>query len=719
MTTRKDDAPPALFAAAPSGLKRLLAHNDLLFAAGLAMILATLLIPLPTLLMDLLLACSIAIAVGTMVTVLSTCESIELSTFPSLLLFVTLFRLALNVASTRLILSQADAGAIIRTFGHVVAGGSLEIGLVVFLILVIIQFVVITKGAERISEVAARFNLDAMPGKQMAIDADLNAGLVGEDEARQRREKIARESEFYGAMDGASKFIRGDAIAGLVITAVNLVGGIAIGLTRGLTIQKSVETYSILAIGDGLVSQIPALIISTSAGFLITKTSSKENLSQALFRQMLARSRPVGIAALLLGAMAFVPGFPRAPFIVLALGAGAVARILGRAEKEAAAKAEPAKAAPEPDQGRVEELLDVDRIAIFVGPRLIKTVDPRRKDSVFHRIGPLRRRFASEWGIVLPLIRLRDNVALEPNAYEIRVHGHAVASGVLEPDRFLAMDPGTVQKPIVGQATREPVFQLPAVWITADQKPEAELAGYTVVDPESVLATHLSEVLRRHAHEILSRDDVQNLVDRLRQKQPALVSGAVGDAVPVGLLHRVLQNLLRDGIPLRNLPQILEALGDHAARTKDPAVLTELVRKALIRAITEQHTDAAGRLTAIVLEPALEYELRAALAQEGQAEALSLAPDRALDLSRRISRAWQNAMNEGHDKAVLLADYRLRPHLAALLSRQLPQLPVLSYDEVAVGTKVESVATVSLAAANGDRQTARAVTGPAPALAAT
>jgi flagellar biosynthesis protein FlhA len=695
-------ATPSPLDAAPSGVRRLVAQNDILFAAGLAMVLATLLIPLPTFLLDVLLATSIAVAVGTMVIVLSTREAIDLSTFPSLLLFVTLFRLSLNVASTRLILVQADAGAIIRTFGNFVAGGhmasglmSLIIGLVVFLILVIIQFVVITKGAERISEVAARFNLDAMPGKQMAIDADLNAGLVGEDEARARRDKIVRESEFYGAMDGASKFIRGDAIAGLIITAVNLVGGIVIGLAQGKDVATSLRTYSVLAIGDGLVSQIPAVIISTSAGFLISKTSTRESLSQDLVRQMLARSRPIAIAAVLLGAMVLVPGFPKTPFVILAVGAGLVARLLARYEKEAAGQREPSKPAAPPSEEPIEEILDVDRVAIFVGPRLIKTVDPRRQDSLFHRIAPLRKRFAQEYGVVLPLIRLRDNMALESSAYEIRLHGHVVASGRLEPDRFLAMDPGTVRKPIRGQVTREPVFNLPAVWVAQDQKEEAELAGYTVVDPESVLVTHLAETLRRHAHEILSRDDVQALVDRLRERQPALVASVVGDPVPMGLLHRVLQRLLKDGIAIRNIPRILEALGEHAARTKDPAVLTELVRKGLARTITEQHVDAQGRILAINFDPTLEYELRSALAQENGTEVLALAPDRALDLARRIARAWTAAMNDGHDKAVLLSDGRLRPHLAALLARQLPQLAILAYDEIALGTPVEAVGTIS------------------------
>jgi flagellar biosynthesis protein FlhA len=698
------------------GLQRILAQNDIGFAIALASVLATLLIPLPTFLLDLLLSLSIAVAIATIVIVLSAKEAIELSTFPSLLLFVTLFRLSLNVASTRLILLHGDAGQIIQTFGQFVVGGNMVIGLVVFIILVIIQFIVITKGAERISEVAARFNLDAMPGKQMSIDADLNAGLIGEEEARARRTKIVRESEFYGAMDGASKFIRGDAIAGLIIVLVNLIGGMLVGLMRGLTPMESMKTYSILAVGDGLVTQIPAVIIATASGFLISKTSTQTNLSQDLLRQMLARSRPIGIAAFLMGAMVFVPGFPKIPFAIMAIGAGLLARMLKRYEIEAAKTGDenkPAGAAAE--ETPVEELLDVDRLGIFVGARLIRTVDPRRKDSLFHRIGPLRKRFAKDYGVILPLVRLRDNVALDPSAYEIRLNNHVIASGRIEPEKFLAMDPGTVSKPLRGQVTKEPVFNLPALWVAPEQKEEAELAGYTVVDPESVLVTHLSETLRRHAHELLSRDDVQTLVNRLREKQPAVVSGVIPEVLSLGLLHRLLQNLLKDGIPIRNLAQIIEALSDQAARTKDVAVLTEGARKALTRTITEQHTDIAGRIIAVVLEPALEFELRSALCREGEAESLGMSPDRALELSRRIGAAWQASMNDGNDKTVLLTDFRLRPHLAALLSRQWPQMPVLAYDEVALGTQVCTAASVSLQGARPEAAPPPAPRGPAGA----
>ncbi|MFP4107212.1 MAG: flagellar biosynthesis protein FlhA [Phycisphaerae bacterium] len=680
-----------------SMLGKLIRHNDFIFAIGVGMVLATLLIPLPTAMMDTLLACSIAVGIGTLATVLAAKESIEFNTFPSLLLFVTLFRLSLNVASTRLILLQGDAGEIIETFGSFVAGGNLVIGLIVFLILVIIQFVVITKGAERISEVAARFNLDAMPGKQMAIDADLNAGLIGEVEAKTRREKIVKESEFFGAMDGASKFIRGDAVAGLIITGINLVGGIVMGLTKGMSAGEAAGKYSILAIGDGLVSQIPALIIATSAGFLISKSSSKTNISQDLVSQMMRHSRPLWIASFLLGAMIFVPGFPKLPFAILAIGTGLLARTLGGYEKKAAAPKEEKKKAVEKksDEPAVEELLDVDRASIQVGARLIKLVDPRRKSSLANRISPLRRKFAQQFGIILPLIRLRDNVSLDPNTYEIRLNNHVVATGQLEPDLLLAMDPGMVQSPIDGRPAVEPVFHLPALWITPDRKEQAETAGYTVVDPETALMTHLSETLKNHADELLNRDDVQRLVDRLRESQPSLVNGVVGDLVPMGLLTRVLQGLLADQIPIRDLGQVLEALGDQAPRTKDPGILTEVARKALVRTITEQHSDQQGTVHAIVFEPTLEYELRTCLGQDGN-EQMAMSPDRAMELTNQIGAGFRQAMEAGLDSTVLLCDFRIRAQLSAMLARQLPQLPVIAYDEIVNGTNIEPVTTVSL-----------------------
>ncbi len=698
MADKQNNPTPAPSGKPNTAVARLMSNNDVVFAIGLAVILATLLIPLPTMILDMLISCSIAVALATLVVVLSARESIEFSAFPSLLLSVTLFRLSLNVASTRLILLQGDAGQIIHTFGDFVVGGNLIVGLVVFLILVVIQFVVITKGAERISEVAARFNLDAMPGKQMAIDADLSAGLIDETQASRRREKIVRESEFYGSMDGASKFIRGDAIAGLIITAVNLVGGFIIGTTRGMTLGEAITTYSILTVGDGLVTQIPALIISTSSGFLISKSSSKKNISQDLIKQMLARSRPLGIVSFLLAAMIFVPGFPKTPFIVLSIGAALAARSLGRQERAKVRQETKKPAQPTQESEPIEELLDVDRISIQVGSRLVKTVDPRRNESVSHRIAPLRRKFARQYGLVLPLVRLRDSVGLAPNDYEIRLYNHVISSGSIRSDKYLAMDPGMVKEKIEGEPAQEPVFNLPALWITPEKKEQAELNGYTVVDPETVLITHLAESLKRHAHELLSRDDVQTLVDRLKQKEPALVEETIGKSVGLGLLQRVLQNLLRNDIPIKDLRQIVESLGDYADRTKDPEALTEMVRKALVRTITEQHTDNDGRITAITLDAAAEYDLCGSLGDgEGGLQPLEMPPQQAMELVNRITEKWKQAMEAGRQNVVMLCEPRLRPNIANLLARQLPQLPVLAYDEIAIGTPVDSAGTITFA----------------------
>jgi len=669
--------------------------SNIILAVGLVIILATLLVPVPTPLMDMLLACSISLAVAIIVITLSAKEALELSTFPSLLLFTTLFRLSLNVASTRLILLNGDAGKIIQTFGDFVAGGSLVVGLVIFLILVVIQFIVITKGAERISEVSARFTLDAMPGKQMAIDADLNAGIITETQANERRAKIVKESEFYGAMDGASKFIRGDAKAGLVITAVNIIGGIAMGYSRGMTVAAAIKTYSILSVGDGLVSQIPSVIISISSGFLVTKISSSRSISQDFSRQFLASSQPLMIAASIIAAMALVPGLPKIPFVLLAVGTAVLGRLTAQSEKQQQKPSAPATAKPEKEP--VEELLDVDRISVHVGVRLISMVDPRKHNTIFDRIAALRRGFAQQLGIIMPLVRLRDNISLEPNAYEIRLSDQPVAKGRLEPSMYLAMDPGTVQQRVVGTATTEPVYGLPALWITADNKDKAELAGYTVIDAESVFITHLSETLKKHADELLTREDVQLLVDRLRKSQPSLVGDIVGadGQVSIGLLQRVLRNLLKDGVPIRELITILESLSEGAAKTKSVAVLTELVRKSLARTITEQYKDEAGKISAITLEPAFEHQMVSTLRQEGAEITLALPTEVVMEASRKIAQAWKAAMDKGMDKVVLLCDSRLRSPLAAMLSRTVPPLPVLAYDEIVLGTDIEPIETIA------------------------
>jgi len=622
-------------------------------------------------------------------------EALELSAFPSMLLFVTLFRLSLNVASTRLILLQGNAGKIIQTFGDFVAGGSFVVGLVIFLILFIIQFIVVTKGAERISEVSARFTLDAMPGKQMAIDADLNAGTITEAQANERRAKIVKESEFYGAMDGASKFIRGDAKAGIIITAINIIGGIAMGYSHGMTVGNAVKTYSILSIGDGLVSQIPSMIISISSGFLVTKISSSRSVGQDLSRQFLRTSQPLTITSFIIAAMALVPGLPSIPFLLLAVCAALGGRMVAKSGKGDEKKSKVASQKAKTQKQPVEDLLDVDRISVQIGVRLISLVDPHKDSTIFDRIGALRRKFAQQLGIIMPLVRIRDDINIESSTYEIKLFDHTVARGQLQPSMFLAMDSGTVQTKVGGIETTEPVYGLPALWIAESDKENAELSGYTVIDPESVFITHLSETLKKHADELLTREDVQLLVDRLRKTQPSLVGEVVGELVPIGTLQRVLKNLLRNAIPIRELPVILESLGEYASKTKNTDLLTEVVRKHLARTITEQYKDQDGKISAITLEPALEHQMTSNLQQEAETLNLALPTEITMAISANIAQAWKTAMDKGAERIVLLCDSRLRLPLATMLSRTVPPLPVIAYDEIVLGTEIEPIETIS------------------------
>jgi flagellar biosynthesis protein FlhA len=499
-------------------------------------------------------------------------------------------------------------------------------------------------------------------------------------------------------MDGASKFIRGDAKAGLIITAVNIIGGIAMGYSRGLPITGALKTYSILSIGDGLVSQIPSVIIAVSSGFLVTKISSRFSVGQDLSKQFLRASQPLVIAALIIASMAFVPGLPKIPFLVLGTGAAVLSRVVARSEKDKKQKDSPSSQQSKTEKQPVEELLEVDRVSVHVGVRLIGMVDPRKDSTIFDRIGALRRKFAQQLGIILPLVRLRDNINLEPTSYEIRIAELPVAKGRLEPEMFLAMDPGTVQTKVEGMETTEPVYGLPALWVKPENKEKAELNGYTVIDPESVFITHLSETLQKHADDMLTRQDVQLLIDRLRKTQPALVGDVIGPDkdVSIGLLQRLLKNLVKDGIPIRELTAILESLAEHASKTKNVVVLTEMVRKRLNRTITELHKNTEGKILALTLEPALEHQMTSTLQQDGDGISLALPTEMAMEISRMVAQSWKKVMDSGHEGVIMLCDSRLRSSLAEMLSRTVPLMPVVAYDEIVLGTEVEPIETVSL-----------------------
>ena len=681
-------------------------YADWLMGLGVLGLMITLLTPLPPQFLDVLLACNITVSLLMLLVTMNVRSSMELDSFPTILLFATLFRLGLNVASTRLILSEGKAGTIITAFGDYVVGDNLTVGLVVFLILIVIQFVVITKGAGRISEVAARFVLDAMPGKQMAIDADLNAGLIDSDTARSRRARVAQEAEFHGAMDGASKFVRGDAIAGLIITALNLVGGIAVGSMAGLSLGEAGQRYSMLTIGDGLVTQIPALLVSTAAAVLVTKASSEQSLGHNLMAQVGGRPKATLIAAGMMFAIGLLPGMPLTPFGVLAIALLLLWRstrdvesaedILGTATAPAA---QPLTEAADDESRRPEDealdLLQVDRIALEIGYRLIPLVQDKTGTGILDHVSQLRRRFATRDGVVLPPVRIRDNVRLEPGGYRVLIGGQEVARGVVEPGSLLAMDGGSVTGKLRGKETTDPAFGLPATWIAESQRDEAELHGYTVVDPTSVLVTHLSEILRSSFGEILTRDDVKELVEKVREISPAVVEELVPEKMTYGEIQRVLRNLLGEGVPVRNMPAILETLADHVARTRDPDALTELVRQRLGRVLCELHADDTGTVHAVTLEPGVEARLAGAVGAGADPDQAPVHPAYLQRLVERVGESVATATRSGKD-VVLLVRSNVRRFLNELVSASLPRVSVLSYNEVVPARAVETTAIVTL-----------------------
>jgi flagellar biosynthesis protein FlhA len=643
-------------------------------------ILVVMLVPLPTALLDMLLAFNLGLTLLLLLITMSAKQPLDLSVFPSLLLLLTLFRLSLNVATTRLVLLDGDAGKIVATFGGMVVGGNLVVGLVVFLILIVIQFVVITKGSERVSEVSARFTLDALPGKQMAIDAEMNAGAINEAEARRRRELLGREMEFYGSMDGASKFVRGDAIAGLIITAINLFGGAILGVSRGMSFGESIHTYSVLSIGDGLISQIPALIVATTAGILVTKNTSESNLGQEIGKQLFSNDRPLWMASGMFLLLAMVPGLPKIPFALLAGGVFWHIRRLRRpAPVKPQAKSEDAPPpTPEFDEKRqLEEFLVQDRAVVEVGARLIPLVNPKRARGIADRITSLRRDFAKSNGIWIPPIRIRDNLELGPEEYRVVIAGREAARRTLRVDLLLAIAPESATVAIPGEETTDPAFGMPAKWIEQSIQRQAEFSGYTVVDPASVLITHLGEILKRHGSELLSREDVRKMLDKVKEQAPTIVDELKPDVVRMGTLHQVLVNLAAERVPLSDLVLILESIANHGATTKQPDELLDKVREDIGRIICGRFCDDTAKLQVLVLEPKLEARLRESL-HEGQ---LALDGKRLEKLLEEISEHWRSAARQRIEVALIM-DRRLRRPLRKLLTRALPDLGTLSYTEV-------------------------------------
>jgi len=688
--TAETPALPAL------SLSRLSRNTDVILAVAVVMIVSLMIIPMPVWLLDLLLTTNIGLAVTILLVSLYISEPLDFSVFPSLLLIVTLYRLALEVSATRLILLTADGGKVIRAFGQFVVGGNYVVGIVVFIILMVIQFVVITNGAGRVAEVAARFTLDAMPGKQMSIDADLNAGLLTEEEARHRRRQIEVEADFYGAMDGASKFVKGDAIAAIVIVLVNIFGGFVIGMWQlGLSLQQALQTYTLLTVGEGLVAQVPALLISTATGIIVTRTASEVDMGQDVFSQLGSNHRALGIVAGLLFMFALVPGLPKVPFLVMGGALATVTWITARAE-EAPPEETPSdlETAVRPAED-VTSLLQVDPLELEIGYGLVPLVDIQQGGNLLDRVTLIRRQVAMELGIVLPKIRIRDNLRLAPNAYVIKLRGEPIAQGELMMNHLLAMPSARTEQEIEGVSTHEPAFGLPAKWINPSQSDRAEMLGYTVVDPLSVLATHLTEVAKQHAPEILSRQDVKELLDNLRNQYPAVLEGLVPDLVTISDIQAVLQNLLRERVPIRDLVTILETIANFARDTRDTDFLSERVRQALSRTLTNQYKSEDGSLHVLTLSPQTDAWLQEALESGGVGGMPQISPADLQTLLQKIGKGMESLAKEGY-QPVLLCSATVRLALRRLSERALPSLAILSYNEVSPAVEVYTGGIVDL-----------------------
>jgi flagellar biosynthesis protein FlhA len=688
-----------------NSVRKLLKHTDLVAAVAVVVVVTMLIIPLPAMLLDLFITINISAALAVVVATMYLNKALDFSAFPSLLLLTTMFRLAINVSVTRLILTKGNAGSVVADFGHFVVGGDIVVGLVIFLVLVVIQFVVVTNGAGRVAEVAARFTLDAMPGKQMAIDADLNAGLITDEQARTRRADIAREADFYGAMDGASKFVKGDAMAAVLITAINLIGGIVVGvLQKHIGFSQAIQNYSMLTVGDGLAAQIPALLISVATGILVTRSGGSEHdLGTDLANQILRQKKAPLVAGCVVCAFALVPGLPKLPFlfiggIMAAIGWSVRNGLPGDVALATAAAALPAETqADKPTAPREEVMkeLPIDPLELGIGFGLVPLVDRRTGGSLVRRVSMIRRQIASELGMVIPPVRIHDEVDLDSHEYVVKVRGTVVARGSIMAGHHLAMDPGDAVGSVPGIPTTEPAFGLPATWIPESQHAEAEALGYTVVDGESVIVTHLTETIRKHAAQLLTRQDVRQLLDQLKEINEAVVTETVPDVLSVGEIQRVLQALLSEGVSIRDLGAIVESVGEKARITRDPGLLAEYARQALGRAITAPHLDASQTLRVLTLDPSIEQELAQSITQTSDGEYLAMEPTRAQAVVTAIRGHSDQASARGGIRPVLLCSARVRRHIRRLVESTIPHLPVCSYNEVAPGISVETIGVVS------------------------
>ncbi len=675
--------------------------RDYAILVSVIMIVIMMVIPLPPLLLDILIMINISLALTIILVAMNTQEPLQFSIFPTLLLLTTLFRLGLNVSTTRSILTNQTGGQVIETFGSFVVGGSAIIGILVFLILVIIQFLVITKGSERVAEVAARFTLDSMPGKQMSIDADLGAGMISDREAKTRREKVGQEADFYGAMDGASKFVKGDAIAGIIITIINIIGGLMIGvIVHGLPIAEAAQLFTLLSIGDGLVSQIPALLISTAMGIVVTRAVSDGNLGSDITRQLFAFPKMLYVVA---GTLMMLAVFtPINPLLIMPV-AGVIAFSAFRMDR--ALKSEEAvdkdsdpdekEAAELKSPESVTDLLHVDAIEFEFGYGLIPIADKNQGGDLLDRVIMIRRQCAMELGIVVPVIRIRDNIQLQPNEYVIKIKGNRVARGDIMLDHYLAMSPGVDDENVYGIETIEPAFGMPALWVDEDMKEEAEMAGYAIVDPPSVVSTHLTEIIKRHAHELVGRQEVKSLIENIRESSPAVVEELIPNLMSIGEVQKVLMKLLKEKVSIRNLLVVLETLADYAPQTKDIDLLTEYVRQALARQITRQYAPDNEALKVITAGASLEKKFAESVHRTEQGNYLSIDPESSQTIFQKITEQAGQLQQNGV-QPILLTSPAIRIYMRQFVERFAPDLPVLSYNELEPEIEIQSVGVVNI-----------------------